>query len=57
MESPSNSGDLKVVGNRLVVCHSEAVDYKKPLSGSSFKQLKWIHRVTWGHLKIVDLVV
>ena len=54
MESPSKRGDLKVLGNRFVVCHSEAVDYKKPLSGSSFKQLKWTHL---GHLKIVDLVV
>lgn len=53
MEFPSNTRDFKVVGNRLVVCHSEAVHYKKPLSGSSFKQLKWTHL---GHLKIVDLV-
>ena len=53
MESPSKTRDFKVVGNRLVVCHSEAVDYKKPLSSSSFKQLKRTHL---GHVKIVDLV-
>lgn len=46
MESPSKSGDLKVVGNRLVVCHSEAVVYLKPLGGAI--------EIT---LKIVDLVV